>query len=83
MSYQLTLEGEQEDIIIKNILDTARQLWPEKTAQAEQWINQQLMSYGISYAKYQAQQAAAAVQPWLQSPIVWAVGAYVFFKVFK
>jgi len=77
------LGDDQTDIIIANILDTAREIWPERTAQAEDWINSQAASYGISYAKYQAERASMTVYPWLQSPITWIVGAYILYRILK
>lgn len=71
------------DRLVKNVMDTARGLFPEQTAQAEQWVNATLTQYGISYAKYQAEQKLALAQPWLESPIVWFVGAFILIKLIR
>ena len=76
------LGDSETDVIVRNVIDTARGIWPEQTTQAESWINQQLAQYGISYAKYQAERTAMTVYPWLQSPITWAIGAFLLWQLF-
>jgi len=65
------------DEIVKNVLDISRSIWPTQTAEAESWINQQLTNYGISYAKYQAEQASATLGQY--SPLLWLGGGLLLF----
>lgn len=65
------------DAIVKNVLDVASSIWPTQTAEAEAWINQQLANYGVSYAKYQAEQASAAIGQY--APLLWIGGGLLLF----
>jgi hypothetical protein len=76
--------GESEtDVVVRNILDSARSIFPVQTAEAEAWINARLADYGISYARYQAERMVSVTYPWLQNPLVWIVGAWIVWKIFK
>lgn len=79
----LGLDQSQIDVIVQNVFDTARSIWPQETAQAQQWIDQQLMKYGLSYARYRSTQLAEQISPWLQNPLVWFAGAFLIWKVIK
>jgi len=45
------MSEEEKDALVKEMVLTARQLFPEQAAQAEAWIDRQLKSYGLSYVK--------------------------------
>jgi hypothetical protein len=59
------------DRIVASVIDTAKSIWPVQTAEAQAWVNQQLLTYGISYAKYQAQQLGQTISPYFSSPLIW------------
>jgi len=82
-TYISQLGDADSDLIVRQILDNARTIWPIQTAEAETWINREMTKYGISYAKYQAEQGAMSLYPWLQSPWVWIAGAFILVKVLK
>jgi hypothetical protein len=69
------------DAIVQNVLDIAKGIWPEQTAEAETWINQQLAKYGISYAKYQAQQLSTTLGNY--SWLLWLGAGFLVFKLIK
>ena len=82
-TYLSQLGDQQSDEIIRQVLDNARTIFPVQTAQAEEWINSELMKYGISYAKYQAEQSAMGLYPWIQSPLFWVAGAVLLAAINK
>lgn len=73
------------DDIVASVIEFARAQWPSETAKAEAWINQQLATYGISYAKYQAQQAAATVNVALAgfAPLLWIGGGVLLIMALR
>lgn len=73
------------DALVNNVRTIAQAIWGnDKVAEAEAWINQQLLQYGINYAKYKAQQAYGAVSEYLQNPIVvFGVGFIVAAMLFR
>jgi hypothetical protein len=79
-TYLSQLGDEDSDLLVKQIIDNARTIWPVQTTETEAWINKELTKYGISYAKYQTEQSLAG---WLQSPIIWIVGIVVLLKILK
>jgi len=84
MSTYLSQLGDADsDLLIQQIIDNARTIWPVQTAETEAWINKEFTKYGISYAKYQAERSVMSVYPWLQSPWVWIAGAFILVKVLK
>ena len=79
MKTHFALGDTTTDEIVKNIIDFARSRWPVQTAEAESWINQQLTNYGISYAKYQAEQLSSTLSQY--SPLLW-IGGGLFLVMF-
>ena len=69
MKVHETLGDAQTDSIVQNVMDIARSIWPEGTAEFESWVNRQLANYGISWAKYQAQQTMTQL-----TPLIWIGG---------
>lgn len=72
MKVNFALGDTSTDEIVKNVIDIARSVWPEGTAEFESWVNRQLANYGISWAKYQAQQASATFSQY--TPLLWISG---------
>lgn len=72
MKTHFALGNTTTDEIVKNVLDISRSIWPVQTSEAESWINQQLTNYGISYAKYQAEQLSSTLSQY--SPLLWIGG---------
>ena len=74
------------DQIVQQVMDLARQIWPEGTQQFEDWVNQQLANYGISYTKYEAEQKAAQASAFMSqfSPWLWlGAGALAVYMLRK
>jgi hypothetical protein len=69
------------DEIVQKTLDIASSIWPVQTAEAEAWINQQLTNLGISYAKYQAQQAYESVSQY--SGLLWIGGGLILLMLLR
>lgn len=69
------------DAIVQNVMDIAKSIWPVQTAEASTWINSQLEQYGISWAKYQAQQASATLGQY--SWLLWIGAGFVVYKLLK
>ena len=77
MKTHFALGDTTTDEIVKMVINFARANWPTQTAEAEAWINQQLTNYGISYAKYQAEQASATLGQY--STLLWLGGGLLLF----
>lgn len=77
MKTHFALGDTTTDAIVANVLNIANSIWPVQTAEAESWINQQLTNYGISYAKYQAQQLSSTLSQY--SPLLWIGGGLLLF----
>ena len=83
-AYNAGLGDEAIDRIIKNVIESARSIFPAQTAEAEAWIAARLANYGVDYAKYRAQQAYGTASEWLSNPLILiAIGlgaGYLFFR---
>jgi hypothetical protein len=85
MHYQdYGLGDEQIDSIIRSVVESARSLFPQQTAEAEAWITARLANYGVDYAKYRAQQLYSSASEWLSNPVILIglglLGGYLVFK---
>lgn len=79
------LQGDENvDAVLRELMNTARSIWPEQTAEAEAWIAARAASYGIDYAKYKAGQAYQAASEWVSNPLILLglglLGGYLIFK---
>lgn len=54
--------------IFRSIYQTAQQYFPEKTAQFDKFIQEQVSKYGIEYAKIKAEIGTAKL---LRNPLFW------------
>lgn len=68
------------DQVIQAIVDTARQLWPQQTAEAQTWIDSELTRLGLSYARVRAQELYGQVGSLFQSPWIWVAVAYFILR---
>jgi len=80
----LGADTSQVDAIVLSVVEAARALFPEKTAEAEAYIQQRLFNYGVDYAKYKARQTYGTATELLSSPMVLLglglLGGYFMFK---
>lgn len=81
MKTHFALGDATTDAIVKNVLDVASSIWPTQTAEAESWINQQLANYGVSYAKYQAEQLSSTLSQY--APLLWIGGGLLLVLALK
>lgn len=58
------------DTLIQNTVSLARDLFPNQTAAAEEWISQRLLNYGVNYAQYKAGQYYQTATDYLSNPYV-------------
>ena len=79
--YNPGLGDAQTDQIVSSVMEIARAIWPEGTAEFQTWVNQQLANYGISWAKYQAQQASAALSNY--TPLLWLGGGVLLYLALR
>jgi hypothetical protein len=74
----------ETDLVIRNIMDSARSLFPEQTAEFENWVSARAMNYGIDYAQYKAKQAYGALTDLVSSPIaLLGLGLFAGWMIFK
>lgn len=78
------MEESQIDALIANTVALARDIFPNQTQAAEEWISRRLMAYGIDYAKNRAGQFYGSVSEVLTNPfVVLGIGLFAGYLIFK